>query len=269
MINASTGQQVDDHRSGGYTGLGTVYQYGHQLPYGPYTGLPKAPGAPGAASGGGGSSTSTSTTGPTGQAQTFLNGVLSGDKLPFSPAVRTGMLSQQSDMNAAAESALTGRMDANAAVGGAGANDPSLQGGKLGAMAKRQTANSTAKRDIDTQAEGANFDAQLRAASMLEESRRQSEALAAGVQKTAMGYMPWNQQGGGSGGGVNNFNLPQQQQSQSSYNRAQSQAEYEQDLQNAREDNAYRYGNSGSNRTPGIMRPASHPDSYYEEMGLY
>lgn len=184
-------------------GLGTIYQYGHQTPYGPFTGLPVA-GAPGAT---GGTSTSTATSGPTGAAQTFLNGVLSGDKLPYSPDRINQMYSQASDQNASAEGALNARQDQTAAAGGASASDPSRNGAKLNTMAARQTANATSKRDINQTATGANFDSQLKAASMLEESRRQSEALAAGVQRQAMGYMPWNQGGGGgaqqqqSGGG--------------------------------------------------------------------
>jgi hypothetical protein len=174
-------------------GLGTIYQYGHQTPLGPYTGLPVAKPGGGTT----GTASSSGSSGPTAAAQTFLNGVLSGDKLPYSPDRINQMYSQASDMNASAEGALNDRMDMTAAAGGASANDPSRQGAKLNTMAKRQTANSTAKRDINQTATGANFDSQMRAAGMLEESRRQSEALQAGMQRTAMGYMPWSQGGGG------------------------------------------------------------------------
>lgn len=171
--------------------LGPIYQYGSALPYGPYTGLP------GAGGNRTGTSSSSASSGPTAAAQTFLNGVLSGNTLPYSPDRVTQMKSQASDTNAAGEAALNRQLDNQAAAGGASWNDPSRTGAKMNTMARRQTANQTSNRDIQETATGANFDAQLRAASMLEESRRQSEALQAGVQRTALGYMPWSQGGGG------------------------------------------------------------------------
>jgi CBS domain-containing protein len=106
--------------------------------------------------------------------------------------------------------AASQRMAQNAAVGGASPTDPSYQGGQMNLQARRQTANQMAGRRIDEQAEGANFDAKLKAASMLEQSRMQSESLQNQIQQRAMGYMPWNQGGGGGSIGPNNFNLAEE-----------------------------------------------------------
>ncbi len=197
FINANTGQLLNTNTQSQAGGLGTIYQYGHQTPYGPYTGMQ---GTMGGAGGTGGSGSSSSSSGPTGAAQAFLGGVLSGDKMPYSPDRVSQMYSQASDQNASAESALQGQIASNAAAGGSSATDPSLKGAQLGAMAKRQSANSTAKRDINQTATGANFNAQMQAAGMLEQSRMQSEQLQAQITQRAMGYMPWNQSGGGGGG---------------------------------------------------------------------
>lgn len=203
----SGGRQVSDNRQSTYgSGLGTVYNYGSGNPYGPYAGLAKAPGLPGSGSSSGtGSSTSTSTSGKTPEAQTFLNSVMSGQALPYSPDRVNRLKSEAGDVNAAAEGALNEQINSNAAVGGASATDPSLTGARLNTMARRQTANQTAGRGIDEVAEGANFDAKLRAASMLEQSRMQSEALQAQMSQKAMSYMPQQYGGGGGRTGGNNF----------------------------------------------------------------
>lgn len=179
--------------------MGPIYQYGSALPYGPYSGLPRASTAPGAG-GRTGTSTTTASSGPTAEAQQFLNQVLTGQQLPFSPERITQMKSAASDRNAAGEAALNSRIDQTAAMGGASATDPSLQGARLNTMARRQTANQTAARDIEEGAAGANFDAKMRAAGMLEQSRMQSEALQNQLSQRALGYMPWSQGGGGSMG---------------------------------------------------------------------
>lgn len=194
FINASTGKPINTNTQSQFGSVGTIYQYGHQTPYGPYTGMP---GTTGGAGGTGGSGSSSSSSGPTGEAQKFLNGVLSGEKMPYSPDRVNQMYSQASDQNAAAEGALQGQIASNAAAGGSSATDPSLKGAQLGAMAKRQSMNSTAKRNINETATGANFSAQMQAAGMLEQSRMQSEQLQAQIQQRALGYMPWNQGGGG------------------------------------------------------------------------
>lgn len=190
------------------SGLGGIYQYGYANPYGPYSGLQKAGGAQ---TGGGtptygGGSTTTSRSGPTPTAEAWMNDVLAGKNLPFSPFAKSQMLSQQSDMSAAAEGARNQQMMGAAAMGGASASDPSLQGARMSNMAARQTQNQTAARDIDAQAYQANFGAQMDAASMLNQNAMNREAFQNGMQRTALGFMPWNQRGGGGGTGVNNFN---------------------------------------------------------------
>lgn len=184
-------------------GMGPIYQYGAAMPYGPYSTLGRAGGTGGSTGSSSGSSSSES--GKTPEARTYLNQVISGEKLPYSPDRVNRLKSEAGDVNAAAESSLANRMASQAAVGGVSANDPSFQGGLMNLQARRQTANQTSSRGIDETAEGANFDAQMRAASMLEQSRMQSEALAAQVSSKAMGYMPWSGGGGGSSSGGNNF----------------------------------------------------------------
>lgn len=196
FINANTGAQLNTNTQQQAGGLGTIYQYGHQLPYGPYTGMQ---GTMGGSAPSGGSSSASASSGPSAAGQQFLSGVLDGSKLPYSPDRVNAMYSQASDQNAAAEGALQGQIASNAAAGGASASDPSLKGAQLGAMAHRQSANATAKRDINQTATGANFDAQMRAAGMTEQSRMESERLQAQIAQRAMGYMPWSQGGGGGG----------------------------------------------------------------------
>lgn len=180
-------------------GLGNIYQYGNAMPAGPYSFLNK-PTAAGASGASGGSATSTSGTG----AEAWLNDVLSGKNLPFSPFAQQQMLSQQSDMNAAAEGAQNQQLDNVAAAGGASANDPSRQSAKAGNMARRQTANATSARDISTKASTANFGAQADAASQLNQNQLTREGFQHGQQNQALGFMPWNQ-GGGQRSGGNNF----------------------------------------------------------------
>jgi hypothetical protein len=188
-------------------GLGGIQQFGYGNPYGPYYGLQK-PGQnkPGQGASGGGGSTTTATSGPTASAEAWMNDVLAGKNLPFSPFQKSQMLSQQSDMSAAAEGARNQQLMGNAAMGGASAGDPSLNAARMSNMAARQAQNQTAARDIDVQANTANFGAQMDAASQLNQNAMNREAFQNGMQRTALGFMPWAQGGGGGGqSGGNNF----------------------------------------------------------------
>jgi len=183
-------------------GLGTIYQYGHQTPAGPYSFLQNAQGGTGV---GGkppatGASTATATSGPTASAESWMNDVLSGKNLPFSPQQIAAQTTQQTDMNAAAESARNGQLDANAAAGGASATDPSFQGAKAANFARRQTDNSRAAGQITSQANSANFGAQQNAASQLNQNAMQRESYQHQNQGQASGFLPWNQQGHQGGG---------------------------------------------------------------------
>lgn len=181
-------------------GLGSIYQYGHAMPAGPYSFLPQKPGKPTAA----GASGATSSSGGGGAGEDFFKSVLTGGAMPFSPTAKAGMVSHASDMNAAAEGANNQRLDNNAAAGGASATDPSFQAAKLGNQAQRQTANQTAVRDIDTQAETQNFNAQMNAADALNRNQMSREAFANGQSSQAMSFLPFNQRPSGRTGG-NNF----------------------------------------------------------------
>lgn len=176
------------------SGLGTIYQFGHQTPMGPYSSLQ------------GEGATSSSTIKPTGganPADQWLTDVMNGKNLPFGPAQQAAQLTQQTDMNAAAEHARNGQMEANAAAGGASATDPSFAGAKAANFARRQTDNSRAAGNIASQAGSANFGAQANAAGQLSQNAMQREGWQQQNANQAMGFMPWNQGGRTSGG--NNF----------------------------------------------------------------
>lgn len=204
---------------------------------------------PGATTGG----SSTTQTGNS-DAEAWFKDVMAGKNLPFSPQQIAAQTTQQTDMNAAAESARNGQIDANAAAGGASASDPSLQGAKAANFARRQTDNSRAAGQIASQANSANFGAQQQAASQLNQNAMQRAQWAqsnSGVGG-AGAFSPW---GSGSGGGGS---TPSQTVGMGLYGN-----NYD---TNAKDP----YGGGVSRpagQTPGIMRP-QRPDSYYEDMGL-
>lgn len=176
-------------------GLGGIQAWGYQNPLGPYASLVNN--KPGTGAGAG-----SSTTGPVASgADKWLEDVLAGKNLPFSPAQQGAMLTQQSDMSAAAEAARNQSMDANAAASGASGRDPSLQGAKAANFAARQTANQRAAGDIASQANSANFGAQMNAANVLSNNQmtreswqqQQNNANQANIQQ----FLPWNQPASG------------------------------------------------------------------------
>lgn len=209
FINASTGMEVSDNRQSTYGGgLGSIYQYGHQMPAGPFSFLPHAPSygntANGAAGGGGNSST-TAHTGPTDSATTFYNSVLSGQQMPYTQDVQDNMLSDASDQTAAAETAQHQAMVNHAAASGGSASDPSMQGSANEAAAARQAGNVKAKQNISEQADQGNFSAKENAASHLMDYDLQQQGFQNGMQKTALGFLPFNQGGSQQQSGGNNF----------------------------------------------------------------
>lgn len=141
--------------------------------------------------------------GPQGAAEqaaiAFLNDVLGGKKAPFDQATQANMLSQASDMTGAAEAGQLSAINEDAAVGGASIGDPSLAGARREAMARRQGGNAQAAQGIATQANRANFGAQMQAAGTLadyglaqqDRQARQQAAFAASLGS-----------GGGGGGPV-------------------------------------------------------------------
>lgn len=109
-------------------------------------------------------------------AMQYLRGVMQGDNVPFTDAVKAQMLGQQSSMNAAAEAGQNQALRTGAAVGGASGNDPSLRGALRQSMAARQGANTTAAGQINTQATLANQQAQSQAGQQLAGWGNQREA---------------------------------------------------------------------------------------------
>lgn len=175
-------------------GLGGIYQYGRANPYGPYSGVARAGQSPGINPAGG--SRTTASSGP-GGGEDFLRGVVGGQNLPFSPFTQNQMMGQQADMTAAAESANLQQLNEDAAVGGASANDPSLQSGRRQLQSTRQNQNLQAQRAISAQAGQANFGAQMDAARALQQAQMTREGWGQQSQLAALGFMPWNQPGSG------------------------------------------------------------------------
>lgn len=203
---AGTGKPVYTGSSGSgvYSGLGNVYQYGHQNPGGPIAALNGQYGAkPGAAKPSASSSSSSGSTPTTADstARQYLTGVVSGQNTPYNQATRDSMYSQQSGMAGAAEAARNQQIAEQSAMGGASPSDPSYQRLIRQSMAARQGANQQAMGDIDRTANLANQQAQMGAAQALMGSEDERYALSQGMNQRAtqmaLGYL----YGGGSGGG--------------------------------------------------------------------
>ncbi len=237
-------QQMGGSRSGGYTGLGNIQQFGYANPSGPYgmMGAQPAGGGAGGAGGRGGAAG-----GAESVARNYLTGVVQGTNTPYNEATKTAMYGRASGMNAAAEGAQNRQIGEQAAMGGASPNDPSYANLMRQSMAQRQGANVQAAGDIDRTANLANQQTQQAAAGTLMNSEDERNALQQGYNQralqTAMGYLYGG--GGQSGGSVNNFNLAQERQTQGNYDWAQNQADRERQLQEAREDQQYNQWRTG------------------------
>ncbi len=193
--------------SGGYTGLGTVYQYGHQNPGGP---MALATGQYGASPSqlASGSSSQSSTPSPQNSAaMAFLNSVVSGQELPYGQQQQDAMYGQASGMNAAAEAAQNQEAEGAASAGGASPTDPSYQNQMRQNMARRQTGNQRTMGDIQAKAGSENFGARTGAAGAIlgaeqnaldRQERQNSKAM--GMLSGMYGYG-----GGGQSSGGNNF----------------------------------------------------------------
>jgi hypothetical protein len=107
------------------------------------------------------------------------------------------MLTQQSDMGAAAESARNNQIDSNAAASGASGRDPSLQGAKAANFAARQVGNQRAAGDIAAKANSANFGAQMDAAGTLNNNAMTRAQWNQSANNNAQAFLPWNQPSSG------------------------------------------------------------------------
>jgi hypothetical protein len=161
------------------------------------------------------------------------------------------MYSQQSGMAGAAEAGRNQQIAEQSAIGGASPSDPSYQRLIRQSMAARQGQNQQSMGDIDRTANLANQQTQQAAAGQLMGSEDERYALQQGynqrAMQTALGYLYGG--GGGQSQGPNNFNLRQEAQTQSNYDWAQNQADREQQLQDAREDQQYNQWRSDPGRT--------------------
>lgn len=94
-----------------------------------------------------------------------------GADVPFNPAQTDRMMSAQSDMNAAAEAQRQAALRRTVAAGGGSLYDPSTGAAEREITSQRQDANTMARRDIDTNAQQANFEAQFAANRLLAAQR--------------------------------------------------------------------------------------------------
>lgn len=192
------GQQPPANSSMG----GMVSFRGSQVPYeiarrNGYTG--PAPAAPATSSGYNSSGSTTASYGPSSSAMNFLNSVVQGQTLPYDQATQDNMLAKQSDMNAAGERALNGRMSAQAMSGGANPSDPSFQSAQRNAMANRQGQNAAAAQSIGQEANRSNFGARLQAAGSMStfELAQQERARAAQTALQSGAFNTTTQPGSG------------------------------------------------------------------------
>lgn len=190
-FNAASG-----NRTGGYTGLGPIQQFGYANPRGPYSMLGQAGQQPTQSTGdrtGGGAGESL--------ARQYLTGVVQGQNTPYNQTARDSMYGRAAGMNAAAEATQNRQIGEQAAMGGASPTDPSYANLIRQSMAQRQGANVQAAGDIDRTANLANQQAQSDAATRLMSSEDERYALQQGYNQraaqTALGYLY-------GGGGVNN-----------------------------------------------------------------
>jgi hypothetical protein len=189
-------------------GLGSIYQYGHQNPAGPYAMLQQgkpgagAPGGAGGAAGGSAGGAGDST------ARKYLEGVVGGQNTPYNQTTRDNMYSQQAGMAGAAEAGRNQMAAEQSAAGGASPSDPGYQRLIRQSMAARQSQNQQSMGDIDRTANIANQQAQQSAAGQLMGSEDERYALTQGfnqrASQAALGYLYGGGGGGGSSGG-NNF----------------------------------------------------------------
>jgi hypothetical protein len=183
---------------------GSIYQYGHQNPAGPYAMLQQ--GGPGGAGGAGGGAAGGSTGGAgDSTARKYLEGVVGGQNTPYNQTTRDSMYSQQAGMAGAAEAGRNQMAAEQSAAGGASPSDPGYQRLIRQSMAARQSQNQQSMGDIDRTANIANQQAQQSAAGQLMGSEDERYALAQGfnqrASQAALGYLMGGRPGGGGGDG--------------------------------------------------------------------
>jgi len=198
--------------SGGYTGLGNVYQFGAQNPAGPYAFMAQKPGGGGPSGGGsgmgagGGANDAGSSA-----ARRYLEGVVGGQNTPYNQSTRDSMYAQQSGMAGAAEAGRNQQIAEQSAMGGASPSDPGYQRLIRQSMAARQSQNQQSMGDIDRTANLANQQAQMGAADRLLGSEDERFALQQGynqrASQMALGYLYGGGQGqnNGANSGPNQF----------------------------------------------------------------
>jgi hypothetical protein len=137
----------------------------------------------------------------------YLQGVVSGQNMPFSDSVKNSILAQQGEGASAAEAAQMSTLrDALGASGGS-IYDPGYQAAQRQAMSERQGKNLDAMGQVNAQAAQANQAAQSQAANQLAAARAQQNAqinqmklAGAGYQARTTAAVPSQGTGGGAGG---------------------------------------------------------------------
>jgi hypothetical protein len=96
-----------------------------------------------------------------------LEQVGSGQNKPITDATKSGIMSAQSDMSAAAEAQQNAALRRTTAASGGSLYDPSHGAAERENASDRQLANQEAKRDIDLKAAGTNYEAEFAANRLL------------------------------------------------------------------------------------------------------
>lgn len=124
----------------------------------------------------------------TASALKFLGGVTSGQNTPFNATVRNNMLTSQAGMAAAAEGAQAQQLKEQMALNGMAMTDPAAQAALREIQSRRQGQVMQGKNAIDSQANIANFNAQMAGANNLASVRAGQNAQANSMANAAAGH---------------------------------------------------------------------------------
>ena len=133
----------------------------------------------------------------------FLQGVTSGNNVPFTNEVQGAMLAQQGRGSADAEAAQMASLRESMGASGGSIYDPSYQAAAREAMSQRQGRNLDAQGQMQAMAGRENFNAQMAGAGGLAQARNAQNAQVNQLGLAGAGYqaMQSREVGGGGGGG--------------------------------------------------------------------
>ncbi len=159
----------------------------------------------------------------------FLGGATSGENTPFNATVRNNMMTSAAGQAASAEGAQSQMLQQQMAMNGGAMSDPSAQAAMRELASRRQGQVMGAANSIDSQANVANFNAQMQGANQLAGVRGAQNAQANQMNLAAAGHrsqffteVPTG--GLPASGGLNPLYAPQPAQTQNNAPAAQQTA---------------------------------------------